>query len=625
MEIKGEWMKKLFVFLKPYWPFIGLALFFLFVELGVELVQPLLMAKIIDEGILQKDLSVVVFWGCVMMGLSVFSFLGGIVNSFTASHVSQSFGYDVRKSLFEKVQAFSFSNLNQFATASLITRLTNDVTMLQSMIFMGLRIMARAPLMVLGGVILALMVNVQLALVLVLIIPILLFFLVWAMKRTMRLFRSVQEKLDNVNGVMRENLMGMRLIKVFLRKDHEIDRFDTASDELKRKTVTSLRLIETTMPLFMFVMNGSILIIIWLGSSYISTGDIQVGEVVAIVNYATRITASLAVFSWLISVVSRAKASADRVNEIIDTEVDLLDTEEDVDLNRGGAGKLQFDSVSFGYQGSDKLVLKNISFTAEAGETVAIMGATGSGKTSLLQLIPRLFDVTEGHIYLDNEDITRIPLGILRKQMGFVPQEVMLFSGSIEDNIAWGKENATIEEITTAAKHAQIHETVLKFSKQYETILGQKGVNLSGGQKQRLSIARALVRKPRILLLDDSTSALDLKTEQKLLRALKMYSCTTLIITQKVSTAMGADKILLIDEGELMAVGTHKQLAKTNTLYRKIIESQFGKEEKGCACDLFGRITGSFTQIKGKRSRSFETSGNRHHSARYFWREEIIL
>ena len=572
-------MKKLFVFLKPYWLFIGLALFFLFVELGVELVQPLLMAKIIDEGILQKDLSVVVLWGCVMIGLSVFSFLGGIVNSFAASHVSQGFGYDVRKSLFEKVQAFSFSNLNQFATASLITRLTNDVTMLQSTIFMGLRIMARAPLMVLGGVILALMVNIQLALVLILIIPILLFFLVWAMKRAMRLFRSVQEKLDNVNGVMRENLMGMRLIKVFLRKDHEIDRFDTASDELKRKTVTSLRLIETTMPLFMLVMNGSILIIIWLGSSYISTGDIQVGEVVAIVNYATRITASLAVFSWLISVISRAKASADRINEIIDTEVDLLDTEEDVYLNQGGAGKLQFDSVSFGYQGSDKLVLKNISFIAEAGETVAIMGATGSGKTSLLQLIPRLFDVTQGHIYLDNEDITRIPLGILRKQMGFVPQEVMLFSGSIEDNIAWGKENATIEEITTAAKHAQIHETVLKFSKQYETILGQKGVNLSGGQKQRLSIARALVREPRILLLDDSTSALDLKTEQKLLRALKTYSCTTLIITQKVSTAMGADKILLIDEGELMAVGTHEQLAKTNTLYRKIIESQFGKEE----------------------------------------------
>ena len=325
-------------------------------------------------------------------------------------------------------------------------------------------------------------------------------------------------------------------------------------------------------------MNGSILIIIWLGSSYISTGSIQVGEVVAIVNYATRITASLAVFSWLITVVSRAKASADRVNEMVDTKIDLLDTEDTVLLQNEGAGKLQFDSVSFRYPDQDKLILKNISFTAEAGETVAIMGATGSGKTSLFQLIPRLFNATQGRIYLDDEDITRIPLDTLRKQMGYVPQEVMLFSGSIQDNISWGKENASMEDIMTATQNAQIHETVMKFPNQYETILGQKGVNLSGGQKQRLSIARALVREPRILLLDDSTSALDLKTEQKLLRALKTYSCTTFIITQKVSTAMEANQILLMEEGELIAVGTHEQLAETNTLYQKIIESQFGRE-----------------------------------------------
>lgn len=571
-------MKKLLVFLKPYWLFVGLALTFLFVELAVELVQPLLMAKIIDEGILKGDLSVVVLWGCVMMGLAIFSFFGGIVNSFAASHVTQSFAYDVRKTLFEKVQSFSFSNLSTFSTASLITRLTNDVTMLQNTIFMGLRIMVRAPLMVLGGTLLALMVNARLALVLVIAIPILVLFLSWAMKRAMRLFRSVQEKLDHVNGVMRENLMGMRLIKVFLRKDQEMGRFDRASDELKRKTVTSLRLIETTMPLLTLVMNGSILIIIWLGSSYISTGSIQVGEVVAIVNYATRITASLAVFSWLITVVSRAKASADRVNEIVDTKIDLLDTEDTVHLQNEGAGKLQFASVSFRYPDQDKLILKNISFTAEAGETVAIMGATGSGKTSLFQLIPRLFNVTQGRIYLDDEDITRVPLDTLRKQMGYVTQEVMLFSGSIQDNISWGKENASMEDIITATQNAQIHETVMKFPNQYETILGQKGVNLSGGQKQRLSIARALVREPRILLLDDSTSALDLKTEQKLLRALKTYSCTTFIITQKVSTAMEANQILLMEEGELIAVGTHEQLAETNTLYQKIIESQFGKE-----------------------------------------------
>ena len=575
---KGESMIKLFKYLKPYQLFIGLALFFLFVELGVELVQPLLMAKIIDEGIMQKDLSVVVFWGSIMMGMALFSFLGGIVNSFAASHVSQSFGYDVRKRLFEKVQAFSFSNLNKFAASSLITRLTNDVTMIQSTVFMGLRIMLRAPLMVIGGVVMALFVHVQLALILVIMIPVLVFFLVWMMKRAMRLFKGVQERLDQVNGVIRENLMGMRVIKVFLRKDHEVKRFATASDELKEKTTASLRFIETTIPVLMLVMNGGILFIIWLGSEYISTGDIQVGEVVAIVNYAMRITASLSILSWLMTVVARAKASADRVNDIVDTEIDLLDPKETGYLEGGYEGKIQFDSVSFCYPGSEALVLKNLSFTADARETVAIMGATGSGKTSLFQLIPRLFDIESGYIYLDDEELTHIPLHTLRKQIGYVPQEAVLFSGSIRDNIAWGKEEASIEEIMLAAKHAQIHETIMQLPKRYETTLGQKGVNLSGGQKQRLSIARALVRNPKILLLDDSTSALDLKTEGKLLHALKGYSCTTLIITQKISTAMEADKILLLDEGELIAIGTHTQLAETNALYQKIIQSQFGKE-----------------------------------------------
>ena len=575
---KGESMIKLFKYLKPYQLFIGLALFFLFVELGVELVQPLLMAKIIDEGIMQKDLSVVVFWGSIMMGMALFSFLGGIVNSFAASHVAQSFGYDVRKRLFEKVQAFSFSNLNKFAASSLITRLTNDVTMIQSTVFMGLRIMLRAPLMVIGGVVMALFVHVQLALILVIMIPVLVFFLVWMMKRAMRLFKGVQERLDQVNGVIRENLMGMRVIKVFLRKDHEVKRFATASDELKEKTTASLRFIETTIPVLMLVMNGGILFIIWLGSEYISTGDIQVGEVVAIVNYAMRITASLSILSWLMTVVARAKASADRVNDIVDTEIDLLDPKETGYLEGGYEGKIQFDSVSFCYPGSEALVLKNLSFTADARETVAIMGATGSGKTSLFQLIPRLFDIESGYIYLDDEELTHIPLHTLRKQIGYVPQEAVLFSGSIRDNIAWGKEEASIEEIMLAAKHAQIHETIMQLPKRYETTLGQKGINLSGGQKQRLSIARALVRNPKILLLDDSTSALDLKTEGKLLHALKEYSCTTLIITQKISTAMEADKILLLDEGELIAIGTHTQLAETNALYQKIIQSQFGKE-----------------------------------------------
>lgn len=425
----------------------------------------------------------------------------------------------------------------------------------------------------------AITVNLKLALVLVISIPILVFFLGWVMKRAAKLFRLVQIKLDNVNSVMRENLIGMRLIKAFLRKDHEIHRFSGANDELKRNTVNSLRLIETTMPILMLVMNVAILVILWFGSGFISSGDIKVGEVVAIVNYATRIAGSLSVFSWLIMVLSRAKASADRVTEIFDTPIDL---DEGILKRQTGnvkEGGIEFQDVTFRYPGSEEPVLKNLSFSVKAGQSLAIIGATGSGKTSLFQLIPRLFEVESGTIRIDGQDVRDIPLDSLRKRIGYVPQEAMLFSGSIESNIAWGKEDASLEEVMTAAQHAQIHDTVMKLPKQYETRLGQKGVNLSGGQKQRLSVARALVRKPKILLLDDSTSALDLKTESRLLNALESYTCTTLIITQKVSTAMEADKILLLEDGEVLAEGKHKELFKANELYRKIVSSQYGEEE----------------------------------------------
>ncbi|MFF2500781.1 ABC transporter ATP-binding protein [Peribacillus sp. NPDC058075] len=571
-------MEKLSSFLKPYWLLIILALSLMIVELGVELLQPLFIAKIIDDGILQKDLSVVIKWGSVMVGLSVFSFLGGIVNSFTASHVSQSFGHDVRKSLFGKIQAFSFANLNNIPTSSLITRMTNDVTQLQNTVFMGLRIMARAPLIVIGGAIMAIAVDLKLSLVLVISIPVLVFFLRWVMKRAAKLFKLVQKKLDNVNGVMRENLIGMRLIKAFLRKEHEIGRFDDANEELKRKTVTSLRLIETTMPVLMLVMNVAILIILWLGSEFITTGDIQVGEVVAIVNYATRIAASLSVFSWLIMVISRAKASAERVTEIFETPIDIDEGKAESKSGAVNGGGIKFLDVSFRYPGSDTPILKNLTFSIDPGESLAILGATGSGKTSLFQLIPRLYEVESGSIQIDDQDLKDIPLHSLRKRIGYVPQEALLFSGTIKDNVAWGKEGASMEEIMAAAKHAQVHETVMKIPKQYETQLGQKGVNLSGGQKQRLSIARALVRRPKILLLDDSTSALDLKTESKLLAALKDYTCTTLIITQKISTAMEADKILLLESGRVLALGKHEDLLQTSDLYRKIVHSQYGEE-----------------------------------------------
>lgn len=571
-------MKRLFVFLKPYRLPIAVALFLMLVELSVELIQPILMAKIIDDGILQKDLRTVYLWSGVLVGLSALAFISGIVNSFVSSHVSQSFGYDVRKSLFEKVQSFSFTNLDKIPTSSLVTRMTNDVTALQNTVFMGLRIMLRAPLLVIGGTIMALIVNFRLSFILLVSIPIVIFFLIWIMNKAGKLFKSVQERLDQVNVVMRENLTGMRLIKAFLKKDFEISRFHNASEQLQKKMVASFRLIETTMPILLLVMNLSIIIILWFGSERIAAGNMNVGEVVAIINYATRITASFSMFSWLIMALSRARASSQRINEVFDTEIDLLDSL-DVDASAEiKAGKVQFKSVSFRYPGTEAPVLRDISFTAGSGETVVILGATGSGKTSLFQLIPRLYDPYDGEVLIDGRNIKEIQLDKLRKIIGVVPQEAHLFTGTVRENIAWGKANASHDDIVEAAENAQIHDTIMKLPLQYDTMIGQKGVNLSGGQKQRLSIARALVRKPRILLLDDSTSALDLQTEADLLEALKQYSCTTLIITQKISTAKKADLILLIEDGKLIAKGTHEQLVKSNLLYQKIYQSQFGEE-----------------------------------------------
>lgn len=572
-------MYKALSYLKPYRIAIVIAILLTLIELFVELFQPLLMAKIIDDGILEGDLSVVLKWGGVMVGISFLAFSSGILNSFFAAHVSQSFGYDIRKALFVKVQSFSFTNFNLFPTSSLITRMTNDITQLQNSIFMALRIMMRAPLLVIGGVIMALFVNVKLAFILVLTIPFLISFLIFVMRKGGTLFRAVQAKLDGVNRVMQENLAGMRLIKAFLRRKHEGKRFTIANKELMDRTVLALRVIEVAMPVLLLVMNISILGVLWFGSIEVSGGDATVGEVVAIINYAMRITAAFSVFAFIIMGFSRARASSQRVSEVLLTDIDLVDSKEMDSSLRILDGKVEFDNVSFHYPGTQSPVLQRISFTAKPGQTVAILGATGSGKSSLFQLIPRLYDVNEGNIYVDQLNIRRIKLETLRKQIGYIPQEVLLFTGTVKENIAWGKENASMEEIIEAAESAQIHETVDKLPHKYETIVGQKGVNLSGGQKQRISIARALIRKPKILLLDDSTSALDLSTEAKLLKALKTYECTTLIITQKISTAMEADIILLLEEGTILAEGNHESLLKNSSLYQQIFQSQFGEEK----------------------------------------------
>ncbi|EWG13223.1 ABC transporter ATP-binding protein [Cytobacillus firmus] len=578
-------MAKVLSFLKPYRIAVAIALSLMLTELAVELIQPLLMAKIIDEGILQNDLQEILKWGGIMLAASFAAFAAGVINSFYAAHVSQSFGFDVRKSLYDKVQSFSFANFNLFPTSSLITRMTNDITQLQNTVFMSLRIMMRAPLLIIGGLIMAFVVDVKLALILSAVAPFLFLFLFWVMGKGGTLFKEVQEKLDSVNSVMQENLTGIRLIKAFVRRNHEVKRFTLTNEDLRDGTVKALRLMEVTMPVLLFIMNLSILGVLWFGSIQVNAGDVKVGEVVAIVNYATRITAAFSIFSWIIMAFSRARASANRVTEVLDTEVDLTDRSESHDLKdlTVSRGEIHFKDVSFKYPGTSEKVLDGISFTIQPGETVAILGATGSGKTSLFQLIPRLYDVTGGKVEIDGRDVRELKMENLRRKIGFVPQEALLFTGSVKENISWGKEHAAMEEITEAAVNAQIHDTIMKLPQGYETRVGQKGVNLSGGQKQRLSIARALVRKPKILLLDDSTSALDMKTEAKLLSSLKQYTCTTMIITQKISTAMEADRILLLEDGVLLAEGNHENLLKTSGLYKRIFQSQSGEENRNYA------------------------------------------
>ncbi|MCM3260371.1 ABC transporter ATP-binding protein/permease [Paenibacillus lautus] len=567
-----------FSILKKYRVAAIAALAMMLIELTVELIQPLLISKIIDDGIQKQDMSVVWMWGAVLTGSAIIAFIAGISSSFFAAHTSQGLGYDLRDQLYDKVQSFSYSIFNRFATSSLITRLTGDVTQIQDTVFMGLRFMTRVPLVVLGSIIMALVVNVKLGLLLVLTVPVLFIFIAWIMKRAADAFRSVQQRLDAVNGVIQENLTGIRLIRVFVRMGHEIERFARTSGKLMSTTVSTLRLTETTMPFILLVMNAGIMAVLWFGRKDIVSGSASVGEVVAVVNYSLRCIGAMSALSWVVVAFSRGRASAQRAQEVLGTE----DTAAGANKDQAGKvdiqGGVKFEQVSFSYPGSDIDVLTDISFEAKPGERIAIMGATGSGKSSLVQLIPRLYEEEKGTVLVDGVDAASIDEVNLRSSIGYVPQEVLLFSGTVRENIAWGREDARMEEIQEAARRAQIHETIEHLPNGYDTMLGQRGVNLSGGQKQRLSIARALVRKPAILILDDSTSALDVRTEGALLDALKDLSCTTFLITQKISSTTSADLILLLDDGRLIGKGNHDALMKSSALYRRIYESQYGEE-----------------------------------------------
>ncbi|GGF19979.1 putative ABC transporter ATP-binding protein YfiB [Halobacillus andaensis] len=564
-------MRKVFSYASAYKASAIIAILLMLIELAVELVQPLLMAHIIDEGIMKENYTVVSIWGGVLVGLSLLAFAAGITNSFFAANVSQGVGFDLRRDLFKKVQSFTNENFQSYSTPNLVTRMTNDVIQIQNLVLMLMRIALRAPLFIIFALVMAFTVNVTLAFILVVAVPLLGGFLFWVLIKGVKLFKSVQTRLDGVNTVIRENLAGVRLVKGFNRGEYEEERFHGVNQELMVKNKRALWLMEIAMPVVMLGMNVIILVLLFAGAIQLNIGGAQAGEVVAIINYATRIMFTFSIFSFLIMVFSRGNASANRVTEVLDEKLPefVTNTEgEQATL----LGNITFNNVSFSRDRVE--ILRDISFQVKAGQMVGILGETGSGKTSLLHLLPRLHEKEKGNILFDRMEINEMDVKSLREQISLVPQEVHLFSGTVRDNIAWGKEKAEEQEIIEAAKQAEIHSFITTLPNGYDTVLGQKGVTFSGGQKQRLSIARALVRKPKVLILDDSTSALDAHTETRLLQTLKEQECTIFMVAQKISSLKAADHILVLHRGEVIAQGDHQQLLRISPYYQEVYQSQ---------------------------------------------------
>lgn len=573
-------MKKMLSYLKPYWKTTLLAPLLMFIEVLMNLLQPTLLANIVDNGISTGNISYIIKTGIVMIGIALVGVLGGFGCTIASSVASQNFGADLRSDLFKKIQSFSFSNLDKFKTGSLITRLTNDVTQVQNIVLMSLRMMVRAPLLFIGGIIMALTINPKLTLILVVSIPILILSLAFVIKKGFPLFSSVQKRIDRVNTVMRENLAGIRVVKAFVREDIERARFKIANDNLADIMIKASKLMAFTMPIMMLIMNLSIIAVLWFGGLQVTSGNMKEGQIIAFINYQIQILFSLLMLAFMLMMVSRAKVSTDRIIEVLKSKVDIKD--EDISENLTiTKGEVIFDNVSFRYKGSKgEPILKDISFRAESGKTIAILGGTGSGKTTLVSLIPRLYDISKGKIIIDQADIREYKLDALRKAIGVVLQKSVLFSGTIKDNIRWGKENASEDKIIEACKAACAHDFIMSFPEGYDTNLGQGGVNLSGGQKQRLSIARALIKEPKILILDDSTSAVDMTTESKIQKALsEMKRCTVFIIAQRITSVMHADKIIVLEDGIIVAEGTHKELLKNSSIYQDIYHSQIRGEE----------------------------------------------
>lgn len=579
-------LKRYKKYITPYLSAFVIGPLMMLTEVAGEVMLPKFMSMIINNGVADRNLAYIGKMGALMVLTVLFMAVGGILGAYFSAKASISFTSDMRNDLFRKVQQFSFENIDGYSTGSLVTRLTNDVQQVQNVLMMGLRMALRAPGMFLGALIMAFMMNRQLAVIILIVIPLLLAAILLILKTAFPRFGEMQRKLDRLNSGIQESLTNVRVVKSFVREDHEIEKFSKLNDDLKESSLRALRIVIATMPVMMFAMNVTTLAVVWYGGNIIIAGKMPVGDLTAFTTYIVQILMSLMMLSMVFLQSSRASASMKRINEIFDTEIGLNDDNAENKDKKVTEGRVEFKNVSFGYSGENgrkDLVLEGISFTAEPGQTIGIIGSTGSGKTSLVQLIPRLYDVTGGEVLVDGVNVKEYSLKHLREGVGMVLQKNILFSGTIEENLRWGNEDAPMEDVIRFSESAQADPFVKTFKNGYDTEMGQGGVNVSGGQKQRLCIARALLKRPKILILDDSTSAVDTATEAKIRESLyhDLKDTTKIIIAQRISSVQEADQILVLEDGKIIGHGTHEELLKTCEAYSEIYMTQIGNQSIG--------------------------------------------
>lgn len=573
-------MFRLSKYLKPYLGSTILTLLLLFLQSISNLFLPALMSKIVDIGIGTGNTPYILRIGLLMLLVALSGSILMVFANLNSAKVAMGFSRDLRKDLFIKVESFSLGEFNQLGTSSLITRTTNDITQVQQVILMSLRMMVTAPLMVLGGLIMALSTNLELSVILLISIPILVLVILFVARSGMPLFKSMQLKLDKLNLVLRENLTGIRVIRAFNKVPYEQQRFNEANNDLMQTAIKVNKLMAILMPSMMLIMNLTAVAILWFGGIRIQSGAFEVGSLIAFIQYVMQIMMALVMVTMMFVLIPRASASAERINEVLETPFEIQDHVSG-DTKCTIHGQVTFKDVTFSYPNSEEPALTHISFTTEPGKTTAIIGGTGSGKSTLISLIPRFYDVTSGELLVDGIDIKNITQAQLRKKIGLVPQKAVLFNGTIRDNMKYGKEDATDEEIWKALEIAQARDFVSEMEDGLDSYIAQGGTNVSGGQKQRLCIARALIRKPEIYIFDDSFSALDFKTDANLRKALKSETThsAVILVAQRISTIMDADEIIVLYDGKIVGQGTHKELLATCDVYKEIALSQLSKEE----------------------------------------------